>query len=69
MTTSDWIDLGGVLIAALGGMYALIMTGVDRKIAIAFGKMRDEQIKELKDENHRKDERIEKLKDHIKDMK
>lgn len=69
MTTSDWIDLGGVLIATFSGMYALIMTGVDRKIGIAIGKMRDEQIRELKDENHRKEEHIERLKERMKDMK
>lgn len=69
MKTSDWIALAGVMLAALSGMYAIIMTAVDRKIGIAFGKMRDEQLQELKSANQRKEERIEQLKDQIKDMK
>lgn len=69
MTTSDWIGLAGVLITALGGLYAIIMTGVDRKIGIAIGNIRDERLKELLSENQRKDDRIEQLKERIKDLK
>lgn len=69
MTTSDWIGLAGVLITALVGLYAIIMTGVDRKIGIAIGNIRDERLKELLSENQRKDDRIEQLKERIKDLK
>jgi hypothetical protein len=69
MTTSDWISFSGVLVVSLGGIYAIIMTAVDRKIGIAIGKIRDERLQELIAENHRKEERIEQLKDRIKDMK
>lgn len=69
MTTDNWIALAAVLITVFSGGYFIIMVGVDRKIGMAVGKMRDEQLNELKSENRRKEERIEKLREQIKDMK
>lgn len=69
MTTDNWISLAGILATALGGFYLIIMTAVDKKIGSAIGKIRDERLRELITENQRKEERIEQLKDRIKDMK
>lgn len=62
MSTGEWLTLAGVLVAALSGMYAIIMKSVDGKIADAMNKLKDDRIRELLNENYR-------LKDGIKDMK
>jgi len=71
MTTENWITIifgtttvVGIVAAAL---YRVIMRDVKALIREQFGILREEKIRELHEENQRKEDKINRLQEYIKD--
>jgi cell division protein FtsB len=71
MTTENWITIifgtttvVGIVAAAL---YRVIMRDVKGMIREQFGILREEKIRELHEENQRKEDKINRLQEYIKD--
>lgn len=72
MTTENWLTLSGIIITVTGSIgmltYRVIMRDVKALIKEHFSMLREEKIKELAEENIRKDAKISRLQDSIREM-
>lgn len=70
MTIDNWIQIGVCAIPVTGGIVIAILKGYVRsEIKSAIGGLKDEQMKELREDNRHKEDRIEILKDALRDLK
>lgn len=72
MTTENWLTLAAIILSTTGGMsaiiYRVIMRDVKALIKEHFSVLREEKIRELADELHRKEAKISRLQDSIREM-
>lgn len=72
MTTENWLTLSVIIVSVTGGMsltiYRLIMRDVKALIKEQFSILREEKIRELSEENIRKEAKIARLQDSIREM-
>lgn len=72
MTTENWLTLSGIIITVTGSIgmltYRVIMRDVKALIKEHFSMLREEKIRELAEENIRKDAKISRLQDSIREM-
>lgn len=72
MTTENWLTLSGIIITVTGSIgmltYRVIMRDVRALIKEQFSILREEKIKELAEENIRKEAKISRLQDSIREM-
>lgn len=72
MTTENWLTLSVIIVSVTGGMsltiYRLIMRDVKALIKEQFSILREEKIRELSEDNIRKEAKIARLQDSIREM-
>jgi cell division protein FtsB len=72
MTTENWITLLSIFVSIIGGMsiaiYRVIMRDVKGLIKEQFSILREEKIRELAEDNIRKEAKIARLQEAIKEM-
>lgn len=72
MTTENWLAFTAIIIPLIVGsgisIYHVIMRDVKAHIKEAFSILREEKIKELSEELQRKENKISRLQDQVKDM-
>lgn len=72
MTTENWLTLSVILVSVVSGtgtvLYRIMMRDVKALIKEQFSILREEKIKELAEDNIRKDAKIARLQDSIREM-
>lgn len=72
MTTENWLALSAIVLTTTSGIgaiiYRVIMRDVKSLIKEQFSVLREEKIRELSEENIRKDAKITRLQDSIREM-